>query len=115
MSFPNLQRPAYGVSVTVTSSAQSLLALIHAVSSPAQFYTNVQGSCRSWNVQLDPDSGQDVYLGDDNVSTSSCGIRLQSGGGFLDRASIPGMAPIGSIFAVTASGSSKLNIFVFPE
>ena len=105
-------QPLYACTVTVTNSRQSLLALIQATNTKN---AGCPGSSRSWNVQFEPSSSGDIYLGDEAVSATNCGLHVQVGGGFLDRASIPGIAPIGSIWVVTGTGTAKLNVMVFGE
>jgi hypothetical protein len=111
-----LQRPLWGVSVTCPIAATNLLSLIRAAT-PTAFYSQMQGSSQSWNVQLDPAATDDVYLGDENVSITNCGVHLKVGSGnpnaYNPGETMNGDAPIGSIYVCSAAGTSRLNIMVF--
>lgn len=108
------QNPVYACTVALTGTAQNLLALVQAKGGR---YANVQSSCRSYQMQLDPASASGALIGDENVAASpqNCGLNLATGDGFLDRASVPGMAPIGSLFGVAAGSAATLNLMIFPE
>jgi hypothetical protein len=107
--------PLYGCTVTIGTTPTQLLALIHALGGK---YANCPGSSRSWNIQTDISNSDYVLAGDENVALSPQQCFYNFGGGgftFLDRAEIPGLAPIGSIYVVAHAAGQLLNIAVFGE
>ena len=109
-----LTRPLTGVTISITAK-QNILAQIQAIGG---VYANVASSARSWNIQLDPASTCGLcLLGDENVALSPQQCFLNMGLNFtmLDRASMPGMCPIGSVYAVPDAGTAILNIAVFGD
>ena len=109
-----LTRALSGVTITV-SAKTNILAAIQALGG---VYANVASSSRSWNIQLDPTSTCNYCLaGDENVAISpqQCFFYMGLNFTFLDRASLPGMCPIGSVYVVPDTGNAILNIAVFGD
>jgi hypothetical protein len=108
--------PLYCATVLVTTGVQSLLTLIQASNTKN---AGCAASCRSYQLQIDPASTNNVFVGDELLATGTglqmAGLNMPAGSGFLDRSSVPGMCPIGSLYVKTAAGTSLLNVMVFGE
>ncbi len=109
-----LARPLIGVTVTVTGAAANLLALIRA---KGGIYANTPGSSRNYTIQPDGANSDNILVGDEGVSISpqNAGLNMPKGSGAYYSATLPAMAPLGSLYVLAASGSQLLNVIVISE
>ncbi len=100
--------------MTVTGAAANLLALIRA---KGGIYTDCPGSSREYTLNPDATNGAGILIGDENVALSpqNCGINMPAGSGAYYSATLPAMAPLGSLYVLAVSGSQLLNVVVISE
>ncbi len=109
-----LARALYCPTVTVTGAAANLLALIRA---KGGIYTDCPGSSRNYTLMPDGANSDNILIGDETVALSpqNCGLNMPKGSGAYYSATLPAMAPLGSLYVLAASGSQLLNVIVISE
>ena len=99
----------YGITVTVTGAAQSLLTLLQAVDSTCP------GHCRQLRIQSSKaNTGKTLYVGDSHVATSGrAGIELAVG----EHALYPGdlnAVNISEFYVIASDASTPTNVEILP-
>jgi len=107
-----LQYPVYAATLTLTTTPQNLLTLLQAIGGR---YLNCPSSSRSYQIQADPANTPKALIGDENLALSpqQCGQVLSAGVVLTDRATMPYIAPFGSLWGASATSTALVNVMVW--
>lgn len=88
--------------------------LIGKTSGAAETYANLAPNCSRLTLQSDPGntSTPSIYVGDSKVSSTNCGVNLQTGDAWIEGAGVMNNMGLVERWVVASAASTKLNVMV---
>ena len=94
-------------SVTATTTAQSLWALLSAV------FTNLPHKCAYLQIQLDPDAGStSMTIGNSAMTALNCGAAIVAGQATVVFSFDSNLAVLDHIYLLASTGTAQVNVIV---